>query len=78
MRDGEDYRTGRKIHARIKDRTRLEAVRQNSPVSGYKSYSDRMRKIGVIPRTSVIRKPPFHFADTAVCIIFAHSNNVYS
>ena len=37
-----------------------------------------MGRIGSILKMLIIRKPPFHFADTAVCVIFAHSNNVYS
>ena len=45
-----------------------------------------MGRIGSILKMLIIRKPSFHFArkpsfhfaDTAVCVIFAHSNNVYS
>lgn len=36
-----------------------------------------MGRIGSILKMLIIRKPSFHFADTAVCVIFAHSNNVY-
>lgn len=59
-------------------RLQKRTIRQK--LAGIQAVVNRigMGRIGSILKMLIIRKPPFHFADTAVCVIFAHSNNVYS
>lgn len=59
-------------------RLQKRTIRQKP--AGIQAFVNRigMGRIGSILKMLIIRKPSFHFADTAVCVIFAHSNNVYS
>ena len=71
MRDGKTTEPEERFIPVTKTRSRLSG--KSLPVYTVEKHIG-LDCTGIVPKTLVIEKPSFHFADTAVCIIFAHSN----